>query len=875
MATIQDYLDLIKNAIYGKDVRQAIHDGIQQCYYDGKAGATDLEARQRLDSDEASISSLSSRMSTAENDINVLDSRVDEIVAPSGSAPSAAEVTDARIGADGVTYANLGEANRTQFSDLKADLASEKDDGLFHRYLVWEHGGIDNATGANNNEGSLVRSRMPEYLLCADYEQITNDTSIYVHLMYYDSEKNYKSTRAILNDTSPLRIESESYKYFRLDMRAGLDSTYHVRAYQKSRAFDLENDVHAQRNVQIYFSNDRAVVEEDTVNGKVYFSASYGLYIRYGINGTTKSNRTVYMNTVATEAGTSLVTSPSGATACIEINDEYALAYDIEANKFVLVHRYSLSNNHIPIVVQNGGYITYAHQCVQKILYRNGNRENFYGQIYFQLDAGEVEEDTTNKKVYFHATHALQVRYGTFGTIRTNIQYTMSDLATALDVSLVTSPKGIENCIAINDEYAFVFNVAGKRFELVHRYSLSDYHMPLIVQNGGFVTYASPYFGKVLNRNTGGSGESTDIVIPTYWNSAIAEAETTINNALASDEDSASWGFVTDTHIGINKGYSGALMKRVMDDCRIPVWFHGGDVVTGDGIISASELVGQMHADFEQFKAIENLGLRAIGNHEPAFGVNSSYDSNLTNAEINHYYHGIDREKFLQIYGREKGYFYKDIHKDKLRCVCLDIIPYESQVNPSHIVTGINKLYYHQFGSEQLEWFADVLASTPSGYMVVVCSHIAPVSLAELKSIDNDWSETVPTDYRQARKIAEAYAMKTSYSWSGSFSGDPTGDTYNIDVDFSSAQGEFVCFFCGHTHKDFMLKLDNVNIVGTANDSFAVSSNATAYAPPKTASTATEQILDFFCIIPSARTVRVVRLGAYLEANGKVRTFTY
>lgn len=34
MATIQDYLDLIKNAIYGKDVRQAIHDGILQCYLD-------------------------------------------------------------------------------------------------------------------------------------------------------------------------------------------------------------------------------------------------------------------------------------------------------------------------------------------------------------------------------------------------------------------------------------------------------------------------------------------------------------------------------------------------------------------------------------------------------------------------------------------------------------------------------------------------------------------------------------------------------------------------------------------------------------------------------------------------------------------------
>ena len=48
MGNIQDYLDKIKNAVFGKDVRQAIHDGIQQCYYDGKAGTIDLEARQNI-----------------------------------------------------------------------------------------------------------------------------------------------------------------------------------------------------------------------------------------------------------------------------------------------------------------------------------------------------------------------------------------------------------------------------------------------------------------------------------------------------------------------------------------------------------------------------------------------------------------------------------------------------------------------------------------------------------------------------------------------------------------------------------------------------------------------------------------------------------
>ena len=64
------------------------------------------------------------RISSLEGDVAVLSARVDEIIAPSGEAPSAAEVTDARVGADGITYASLGSANRTQFTNLKTDLSN-------------------------------------------------------------------------------------------------------------------------------------------------------------------------------------------------------------------------------------------------------------------------------------------------------------------------------------------------------------------------------------------------------------------------------------------------------------------------------------------------------------------------------------------------------------------------------------------------------------------------------------------------------------------------------------------------------------------------------------------------------------------------------
>ena len=53
-----------------------------------------------------------------------LQSQINQIVAPSGEAPSAAEVENARVGADGVTYSALGDAIRNQVSSIfKSKLA--------------------------------------------------------------------------------------------------------------------------------------------------------------------------------------------------------------------------------------------------------------------------------------------------------------------------------------------------------------------------------------------------------------------------------------------------------------------------------------------------------------------------------------------------------------------------------------------------------------------------------------------------------------------------------------------------------------------------------------------------------------------------------
>jgi len=54
------------------------------------------------------------------------EARIDNIIA--GPAPSAEEIVDARLGADGVTYPSLGDAIRDQFTDVKSDLSRHDTD---------------------------------------------------------------------------------------------------------------------------------------------------------------------------------------------------------------------------------------------------------------------------------------------------------------------------------------------------------------------------------------------------------------------------------------------------------------------------------------------------------------------------------------------------------------------------------------------------------------------------------------------------------------------------------------------------------------------------------------------------------------------------
>ena len=90
-------------------------------------GAVTPAKLDRAYSTPADLSAVSARVTENASDIDNLDAQFAQFIAPTGTAPNPAEIENARVGADNVTYTSLGEAIRTQVTDLKSEISDIED----------------------------------------------------------------------------------------------------------------------------------------------------------------------------------------------------------------------------------------------------------------------------------------------------------------------------------------------------------------------------------------------------------------------------------------------------------------------------------------------------------------------------------------------------------------------------------------------------------------------------------------------------------------------------------------------------------------------------------------------------------------------------
>ena len=100
MSNIHENLQKILHAVWGKDVRQAIHDAIHDCYEDGSAGSTDLIAREEIEELEATKAT---RIELAEEtadrlaEVAVERGRIDNLVTSGTGVTNATKRTETTL----------------------------------------------------------------------------------------------------------------------------------------------------------------------------------------------------------------------------------------------------------------------------------------------------------------------------------------------------------------------------------------------------------------------------------------------------------------------------------------------------------------------------------------------------------------------------------------------------------------------------------------------------------------------------------------------------------------------------------------------------------------------------------------------------------
>lgn len=151
--------------------------------------------------------------------------QVDAALATSGAAADAKKVGD-------------------ELTNLKQDLNTINDVEWKKITLTWAHGGIDNATGANNNNGSTSRSRTDVYMKESDLFCIKNASSVVGYVIFYTkSDDTYTFVKnKPLNPNSAVDFNPSGNYYVRFDLRGGFSSTEGVSLYAKQTKYKTVMD---------------------------------------------------------------------------------------------------------------------------------------------------------------------------------------------------------------------------------------------------------------------------------------------------------------------------------------------------------------------------------------------------------------------------------------------------------------------------------------------------------------------------------------------------------------------------------------------------------------------------------------------------------
>lgn len=346
--------------------------------------------------------------------------------------------------------------------------------------------------------------------------------------------------------------------------------------------------------------------------------------------------------------------------------------------------------------------------------------------------------------------------------------------------------------------------------------------------------------------------------IPDYWKEHIDfKIETIKNNQEHLGVSGTSFGFITDIHINDNSKQYGVLLEKILTDCDIKYFFHGGDILNQETLdVTIEEAKSEIRLTMNLFKNIKDKMIFSVGNHDDN-SLTRRWSGTMFKDTI---YNEIGRA--CSIGDTEVGptglYIYRDDKFAKIRYISLDTadVPY--------IKIGEDGLKYrpqHTYAicQEQMDWFINKALKVPSDeYSVVLCTHV-PLLKEGILEADAD---VINGDL--VLEVLKAFNKKTT------FVGENKREDFecSVNVDFSLAGGKVICTIAGHTHTDCIVNTpQDIKIVTTMNDGLHHTHPLNA---KKILGTDTEGAFDIFTVDTKNQIVKITRVGA-----GKNREFTY
>lgn len=235
-------------------------------------------------------------------------------------------------------------------------------------------------------------------------------------------------------------------------------------------------------------------------------------------------------------------------------------------------------------------------------------------------------------------------------------------------------------------------------------------------------------------------------------------------------------------------------------------------VGTGDLTVGFGEYPGGGHSTKESVLRQLNIcrdvllqsnatPLLQLGNHDANdFGGNPSLATTKQEQFANIFQAVKDKHTDIVFGDADNGrhYHYFDIAHGlgNVRIIMLDQLDHDNPVgaNDKLVYTCMKDVVY---GQNQMSWLCNVLNSTPAGFGIIICNHYVFAEKGTPETsllIDGNFVQ----GWQLVPDIVRAWQTRTALNKTYN---DTVGNLHiTVNFDFSLANGEFICYLCGHTH---------------------------------------------------------------------------